>query len=73
MSTATLKLKSTPANRSTTTDIDKQIRRGKAVLRELKATLEDLEDRRELAAAKKRNRGKAGTPRREAAKELGLL
>ena len=36
-------------------DIDQQIRRGKAVLRELKATLEDLEDRRELAAARKRN------------------
>jgi hypothetical protein len=72
MSTATLKLKSAPANRTTAPDIDKQIRRGKAVLRELKATLEDLEDRRELAAAKKRNRGKAGTPLREAAKELGL-
>jgi hypothetical protein len=41
-------------------------------LRELKATLEDLEDRRELAVAKKRNRGKACTPLREAAKELGL-
>ncbi len=53
-------------------DIEKQIRRGRAVLRELKATLEDLEDRRELAAARKRNRGKAGTPLREAAKELGL-
>ncbi len=53
-------------------DLDKQIRRGKAVLRELKATLEDLEDRRELAAAKKRNAGKPGTPLSEAAKELGL-
>lgn len=53
-------------------NIDKQIRREKAVLRELKATLEDLEDRRELAAAKKRNRGKAGTPLRAAAKEIGL-
>ena len=53
-------------------DIDKQIRRGKAVLRELKTTLEDLEDRRELAAARKRNAGKPGTSLREAAKELGL-
>jgi hypothetical protein len=52
--------------------IDKQIRRGKAVLRELKAALEDLEDRRELAAAKRRNAGKPGTPLREAAKELGF-
>ena len=53
-------------------DIDKQIRRGKAVLRELKATLEDLEDRRELAAAKKRNAGKPGTSLAQAARELGL-
>jgi hypothetical protein len=53
-------------------DIDNKIRRGKAVLRELKMTLEDLEDRRLLAAAKKRNAGKRGTPLREAAKELGF-
>ncbi len=54
------------------TTIDKQIRRGKALLRELKTTLEDLEDRRELAAARKRNAGKHGTPLRQAAKELGF-
>jgi len=65
MSTATLKKKSV-------IDLDKQIRRGKAVLRELRAALEDLEDRRELAAAKKRNAGKPGTSLRDAAKELGL-
>jgi hypothetical protein len=68
MNSATLKSKAASA----TAEIDKQIRRGKAVLRELKATLEDLEDRRELAAAKKRNAGKPGTPLRRAAKELGL-
>ena len=68
MSSATLKPKSSPE----TSEIDKQIRRGKAILRELKATLEDLEDRRELAAAKKRNNGKPGTSLRNAAKELGL-
>lgn len=45
---------------------------GEAVLRELKSTLEDLEDRRELAAARKRNAGKPGTSLRQAAKELGL-
>jgi hypothetical protein len=73
MSTLSQKLKSVTANHFVTADIDKQIRRGKAVLRELKATLEDLEDRREIVAAKKRNRAKAGTPLREAAKELGLL
>ena len=59
-------------SKSTVADIDKQIRRGKAVLRELKTTLEDLEDRRELAAARKRNAGKPGTSLRQAAKELGL-
>ena len=61
-----------PKIKSAVADIDKQIRRGKAVLRELKSTLEDLEDRRELAAARKRNAGKPGTSLRQAAKELGL-
>jgi hypothetical protein len=61
-----------PKTKPTAVDIDKQIRRGKTVLRELKATLEDLEDRRELAAARKRNAGKPGTTLRQAAKELGL-
>ncbi len=32
--------------------LEQQIRRGKAILRELKAALEDLEDRRELARQK---------------------
>lgn len=67
MSTGVLKSK-----RASASEIDKQIRRGKAVLRELKMTLEDLEDRRELAAAKKRNAGKPGTPLRQVAKELGF-
>ena len=53
-------------------DMEKQICNSKAVLRELKSTLEDLEDRRELAAAKKRNAGKPSTSLRDAAKELGL-
>jgi uncharacterized protein YehS (DUF1456 family) len=43
-----------------------------ALLRELKATLEDLDDRRELAVAKKKNAGKPGTSLRDAAKELGI-
>ena len=42
------------------------------MLREVKATLEDVEDRRELAAPKKRNTGKPGTSLRQAVKELGL-
>jgi hypothetical protein len=61
-----------PKTKPAVVDIDKQIRRGKAVLRELKTTLEDLEDHRELAAARKRNAGKPGTSLRQAAKELGL-
>ena len=61
-----------PKPKPAAVDIGKQIRRGKAVLRELKTTLEDLEDRRELAAARKRNAGKPGTSLRQAAKELGL-
>jgi hypothetical protein len=69
MRTAVLKSKST-VNHKSGADIDRQIHRGKTVLRELKAVLEDLEDRRALAAAKRRNAGKPGTPLRQAAKEL---
>ncbi len=58
--------------RSSRSRLDLQIRRGKAVLRELREVLEDLEDRRELAAAKKRNQGKPGTPWKQVAKELGI-
>lgn len=72
MSTAVLKRKAAVANHRSDLDLDKQIRRGKALLRELKSTLEDLEDRRELAAAKKRNAGKPGTPLRQVARELGI-
>jgi hypothetical protein len=39
---------------------------------DIATNLEDLEDRRELATAKKRNAGKPGTPLRQAARELGL-
>ena len=72
MSTSVLKSKSASLDHLSSKEIDKQIRRGKAVLRELKAALEDLEDRRDLAAAKKRNAGRPGTPLRQAAQELGL-
>lgn len=72
MSTAVSKSKTAAVNRRSGAEMDKQIRRGKALLRELKITLEDLEDRRELAAARKRNAGKPGTPLHQAAKELGL-
>jgi hypothetical protein len=52
--------------------IELQIRRAKAVLRELRETLEDLEDRRTLAKAKKRNAAKPGTPWSEVARDLGI-
>jgi len=66
MSTAVISRKSERANLAV------QVRRAKTVLRELRDVLEDLEDRRELAAAKKRNAGKPGTPWNQAAKELGI-
>ena len=68
MSTAVMHRKLVP----TQADLNLQIRRGKAVLRDLRDLLEDLEDARELAAAKKRNQGRPGTPLRQAAKELGF-
>jgi hypothetical protein len=65
MSTTTLKRKSA-------SPIELQIRRAKAVLRDLQEALEDLEDRRALAKAKKRNGNKPGTPLAEVARELGI-
>jgi hypothetical protein len=65
MSTLALKHK-------TVRQIDLQIRQARTVLRQLQETLEDLEDRRALAKAKKRNAGKPGTPWSEVAKELGI-
>jgi Domain of unknown function (DUF4432) len=50
----------------------RELARHDGPLFETKTTLEDLEDRRELAAAKKRNAGKPGTSLRAAARELGL-
>jgi hypothetical protein len=49
----------------------RQLTEGKALLRELRVTLEDLEDRIELAGAKKRNRGRPGTSWEDAKKEFG--
>jgi len=53
-------------------DVDRQIRNAKIVLRELRDTLEDLDDRRELARAKKRNAGKSGTNWETVKKEFGF-
>jgi hypothetical protein len=66
MSTTTAKRPLAPAI------IDDQIRRAKAVLRELRETLEDLEDRRTIEKAKRRNGKKPGTPWDQVANELGI-
>lgn len=61
---------------ATTVKVDAKLRRqlvqGKALLRELRETLEDLEDRIELARAKTKNAGKPGVSWEQAKKELGL-
>ena len=57
MSTATIR---SPALRQRP-NLDRQIAQAKAVLRELRDTLEDRDDCRELALARQRNAGKRGT------------
>ena len=61
---------------ATTVKVDAKLRRqlvqGKTLLRELRETLEDLEDRIELARAKRKNAGKPGVSWAQAKKELGL-
>jgi hypothetical protein len=52
--------------------LDRQIAAAKTVLRQLRDTLEDLDDRREIARAKKRNTGKAGTNWEAVKQELGF-
>ena len=52
MNATAVKTKNRPAGLP---DIDRQIRNAKVVLRELRDTLENLDDRRELVRAKKRN------------------
>jgi hypothetical protein len=69
MNTSAVKSRRRPANWSA---VDRQIRNAKTVLRELRDTLEDLDDRRELAGAKKRNVGKAGTGWAPVKKEFGF-
>jgi hypothetical protein len=52
--------------------LDLQIKQGKVLLRKLKETLEDLDDRLELAKAKAENGGKPLIPWEIVAKELGI-
>jgi hypothetical protein len=51
--------------------VDQQIAQGKALLRQLREALEDLEDREELIHAKKRNAAKPGVDWNAVKKELG--
>ena len=53
-------------------NLNRQVAQAKSVLRQLRDTLEDLDDRRELARAIKRNAGKPGTDWQIVKKELGL-
>jgi len=69
MSTTIAKAKGRPAGLP---DLDRQITQAKTVLRQLRDTLEDLDDRRELARAKARNAGQPGTDWAIVSKELGL-
>lgn len=69
MNATIAKRKTRPA---TGQDVDRQIRDAKTVLRKLRDTLEDLDDRRELARAKKRNAGKPGTNWASIKKEFGF-
>jgi hypothetical protein len=66
---ATIKKKRRAADRP---NVERQIRRAKVVLRELRDTLEDLEDRRDLAQAKARNAGKPGVAWELVKKEFGF-
>ena len=69
MNSTTERYRTRPA---TWPDLDRQIRHAKIVLRQLRDTLEDLDDRRELARAKKRNAGKPGTRWESIKKEFGF-
>ena len=69
MSTATVKRKT---DSTKLPDLDQQVARAKDVLRQLRDTLEDLDDRRDLAKARKKNAGKPGTEWETVKKELGL-
>jgi cation transport regulator ChaB len=52
--------------------VARQIRHAKVVLRQLRDTLEDLEDRRDLTRARERNAGKPGVAWASVKKEFGF-
>jgi hypothetical protein len=69
MSATAVKTQNSPARLP---DLNRQVRQAKTVLRELRDTLENLDDRRELARAKKRNGGKTGADWVSVKKEFGF-
>jgi len=69
MSTATIKRKT---DSDELPDLDRQVAQAKTVLRQLRDTLEDLDNRRDLARARKKNADKPGTDWETVKKELGL-
>jgi len=69
MNATAIKRKNRPA---TCSELDRQIRAAKVVLRDLRDALEDMDDRRELARARKRNAGKPGTDWESVKKEFGF-
>ncbi len=69
MSIGIVKSKNQAASRP---PLNRQVAQAKAILRQLRDTLEDLEDRRDLARARKKNAGKPGTDWAAAKKELGF-
>jgi hypothetical protein len=68
MSTVTARSKARARRNS---DVDQQIAQGKALLRQLRETLEDLEDRQELIHAQKRNAAKPSVGWDAVKKEFG--
>lgn len=69
MSVASVKSKTTSARLP---DLNRQMAQARTVLRQLRDTLEDLDDRRELARAKKRNADRPGADWNSVKKELGF-
>jgi hypothetical protein len=65
-------MKTLPIKPASTRNLDKKVKQAKAVLRDLQETLEDFEDRLELAQAIKENAGKPLIPWEVAARDLGI-
>jgi hypothetical protein len=69
MSTASIKSKRPPARLP---GLDRQVAQAKAILRQLRDTLEDLDDRRDLTRARQNNAGKPGMDWKTVKQEFGF-